>query len=107
MKLLLLLSISIACMSAKSLHISELAKKTISPHRHAAWAEWKEKYFPGEGDNTKCDDEEHMKQWEKNNGKIEKNNSNPDYTFKDECNMFCCFTKETFFAQTVVKSQNV
>ena len=97
MKLLLLLVlISLSCMSTKSLHtlpISDLAKKNISPHRHQAWAEWKEKYFSGEGDNTSCDNEKSMKQWEENFQKIKKHNEEEDEgksSFREACNEFCC-----------------
>ena len=92
-KLLLLLCISLSWMSIRSLRISKLAKKIISPHHHQAWAQWKEKYFPGEGDDTSCDNKKSMKQWEKNVEEINKHNENQKKgksTFKEVCNEFCC-----------------
>ena len=94
-KILLLLCISISCINA--LKISELARKTLSPHLHQVWAEWKEKYYPGEGDNTECDDEKHIKQFEKNNDKIKKfedaKKTNGD-TFDEGCTKYCCFSSD-------------
>ena len=92
MKLLLLLCISLISMSTNTLRISELARKTISPHHHAAWAEWKEKYFAGDND-TSCDNADSMKQWEKNKDRVDNHNKNEKKgksSFKEACNEFCC-----------------
>ena len=93
LKILLLLCISISCIN--TLKISELARKTISPKYHQAWAQFKEKYYPGKGDDTECDDAKHMEQFEKNKEKVEEfeaNKKKNNDTFNEECGKYCCFS---------------